>query len=286
MITQATFYGAATPMQDGDYLEAAKFLNVEPAAIQAVTVVESNGKPFLQDGRPDILFEAHLFGRHTGNRYASKTDPNGKAISATKWDRTLYGAAKAWQYTRLYTAMQYDVEAAVKSTSFGAFQILGQEYKAAGFTTLEDFVRAMANSAGDHLKAFCNYVKTNKIDDELRDKRWTAFARAYNGPAYAQNDYDNKMAREYQKLAASWATKRYEVRDDDNVTDFNSRAIVAAVQAALNATPGMPVSLKCDGWTGPNTDAAIMAYEQSVGLRADGKIDEALLNSLGIALPG
>jgi hypothetical protein len=288
-----SFYGDAIPMQDSDYLLASKQVNIGPAELQAVTLVETNGSPFLPDKRPDILFEAHVFGRHTGHKYNNILDPNGKPISSDHWDRTLYGHSGAWQYTRLLTAMGCDPVAAVMSASFGAFQILGEEYADAGFANVEDFVAAMAHSAGDHLKAFCSYIQKRKIDGYLRTDDWKDFARAYNGPGYAANNYDNKMAVSYRKLVAKWASLRSSesaasVSADDTVPSqryFADRATVASVQAALQVLPGQPLIIKTDGIAGPVTTNAIIAYETKAGLSPTGKVDSLLLDSLGIALP-
>lgn len=287
MLDQNSFYGQAIPMQDEDYLRAAELTGLEPAVIQTVAMVETNGSPFLPDKRPDILFEAHLFGRHTNHRYRDVVDPNGRAISSKSWDRSLYGKAGAWQYVRLYTAMKCDPEAAVKSASFGAFQILGQEAKEIGYDSLEDFVNDMAYSAGKHLEAFCRYIKVNHLVDELRDHDWTRFARQYNGPGYAANHYDTKMADKYHSMVAVWASKVQQVRanqptgpENDYDTD---RHIVAAVQAALNALNGDSVpSLKVDGWYGPKTHNAIVRFEQEMGYEGTGIVDDTLLANLGL----
>jgi hypothetical protein len=34
----------------------------------------------------------------------------------------------------------------------------------------------------------------------LRDKDWAGFARRYNGPAYAENKYDEKLSAAYEKF--------------------------------------------------------------------------------------
>ena len=57
--------------------------------------------------------------------------------------------------------------------------------------------------AAAHLDAFVNFIKANKLDGTLRAKNWAAFARGYNGPGYAQNAYDKKMAEAY----ARWKTR-------------------------------------------------------------------------------
>jgi N-acetylmuramidase len=48
-------------LTDADFARAAKELNVEVAAIHAVAEVEAAGAGFLPDGRPAILYEAHIF---------------------------------------------------------------------------------------------------------------------------------------------------------------------------------------------------------------------------------
>ena len=57
--------------------------------------------------------------------------------------------------------------------------------------------------ASMHLDAFVNFIKTKKLDSVLRAKNWAAFARRYNGPGYAQNAYDKKMASAYAKWKAT-----------------------------------------------------------------------------------
>jgi hypothetical protein len=42
----------------------------------------------------------------------------------------------------------------------------------------------------------------NRLDGALRARNWPSFARGYNGPAYAQNAYDKKMAAAYARWKA------------------------------------------------------------------------------------
>ena len=51
----------STTLTAADFARAAKNLNVEIAAIRAVAEVEAAGAGFLPDGRPAILYEAHIF---------------------------------------------------------------------------------------------------------------------------------------------------------------------------------------------------------------------------------
>jgi hypothetical protein len=189
-----------TTLTDADFARAAKELNVEVAAIRAVAEVEASGSGFLPDGRPAILYEAHIFHKHSKGAHAAAKDRRGVKLSSPKWDRSLYGAAGAAQHDRLEDAARLNFDAAHKSASWGAFQILGENHIAAGHPTIQSFVEAMRSGAPAHLDAFVSFIKANKLDGALRSKNWAAFARGYNGPGYAANKYDVKMAQAYAKF--------------------------------------------------------------------------------------
>lgn len=193
----------SSTLTNDDFVRAAKALNVEVAAIRAVAEVEAAGAGFLADGRPAILYEAHIFHKHTKGAHAKAVDRKGKKLSSAKWDRSLYGATGANQHNRLEDAAKLDDGAAKKACSWGTFQILGENYRAAGCSTIDEFVDKMRSSAGAHLDAFVSFIKANKLDGALRAKNWAAFARGYNGPGYAANKYDQKMAAAY----ARWRQK-------------------------------------------------------------------------------
>ena len=116
------------------------------------------------------------------------------------WNRSLYkGGAREWD--RINEAIALDRGAALQSASWGLFQIMGANYKACGFTSVDDFVAAMEKSEGDQLKAFVGFIRTNKLDGYLRSLNWAAFAKGYNGPGYAKNQYDAKLAAAYKKFS-------------------------------------------------------------------------------------
>ena len=188
-----------------DFARAAKALNVEEAAVRAVAEVEAAGQGFIYDGRPAILYEAHIFHKETSGKHAGAKDRRGVKLSSPAWDRSLYGATGAAQHNRYEDARKLDPDAANKACSWGLFQILGQNYKQCGFDDSQAFVDAMwTGGAGAHLDAFVAFVKANNLDGALRAKNWAAFARGYNGPSYAVNKYDVKMASAY----ARWKAKR------------------------------------------------------------------------------
>ena len=177
---------------------AAQSLGVEPAVVRAVAEVESRGSGFLPDGRPVILFEGHQFSKRTGGVY----DPTYPTISYPRWTKAHYlGGAR--EYERFDIASHLNELAAMQSTSWGAFQIMGFNSAACGFDSVRQFVEAMRESADRHLLAFVEFVKSNGLAGHLRRMAWADFARAYNGAGYAANRYDEKLAAAYAKHAAS-----------------------------------------------------------------------------------
>ena len=174
---------------DADFARAAKELGVEAAAIRAVAEVEAAGAGFLPDGRPAVLYEAHIFHKHTKGKHAGAKDRRGVALSSPSWNKALYGATGAAQHARYEDARKLDPDAA---------------NKACGFDTSQAFVDAMwTGGAAAHLDAFVAFIKADpKLHNALRAKQWAAFARIYNGPGYAANAYDQKMANAYARWKA------------------------------------------------------------------------------------
>jgi hypothetical protein len=76
---------------------------------------------------------------------------------------------------------------------------MGFNYKLCDFPDVETFYQAMCKSEGRQLRAFLSFIKSKGLDDELREKRWAAFAYQYNGSGYKANRYDDKLAAMYRK---------------------------------------------------------------------------------------
>jgi hypothetical protein len=182
-----------------DFERAAKALGCDVPTVRAVAEVEAAGKGFLPDGRPQILYEAHVFHRLTNGRHAAEKDRRGAALSVPKWDKSLYGRGGAAQHERLEDAASHDWDAAHKAASWGMFQILGSNYGVVGYPSIQSFVDAMHWGAGAHLDAFVAFVKSNKLDVALRNHDWETFARRYNGTGYVANQYDTKLEQAWKK---------------------------------------------------------------------------------------
>lgn len=193
-----------TNLAETDYQAAAKNLKCDVASIKAVAEVESSGDGFLSDGRVKILFEGHQFYRFTKGAFA-QSNPT---ICYQKWTTQFYtkGANAdirgAGELARLAQAMALNNTAALLSASYGKFQIMGFNFAICGFVKVDDFYEAMQVSEGEQLNAFCNYIKGNTLDDELRSHNWAELAKRYNGPEYKKNAYDTKLAKAFAKYSA------------------------------------------------------------------------------------
>jgi len=158
-----------------DFDRAAMLLDCEPAALKAVQKVETGGKGgFLHSGRPTILFEGHIFWQQLRTRGIDpqRFTSGNEDILYPKWTKTHYKGGEA-EYERLLRARHVNEEAANASASWGMFQIMGFNHAACGEPSVASFVQK---------------------------KDWKAFARLYNGPAYAQNRYDEKLSTAYSSF--------------------------------------------------------------------------------------
>jgi len=183
-------------LTEKDFINAAKEIGCEVAVIKAVAEVESNGSGFNADGTPKTLFEGHWFHKFTNGDYSNIWKY--RAISYRRWTRIFYGTQKR-EKQRLALAVSLDRSAALKSCSWGKFQIMGFNYDKCGFASIQDFVNAMYKSEGEQLKAFVQFIKNRRLDDELREKDFARFAYFYNGSGYWKNKYDQKMWNAYYK---------------------------------------------------------------------------------------
>jgi len=183
-------------LTEQDFIEAAKILCCEVAAIKAVAEVESGPRGgFCEDDFPVTLFEGHIFYRYTQGIFAL----NHPTICYPCWTTKFYG--KTWQAERkrLDDAVKLDRRAALMSASWGRFQIMGFNFPVCNCTHIQQFVNLMCKSEAMQLDLFCQYIIHEYLDDELRERRWDDFARRYNGPAYQKHDYAGKLERAYKR---------------------------------------------------------------------------------------
>lgn len=186
---------------EADYKRVATLLKVETAVVKAVAEVESGGRGgFLPDGRVVILFEGHIFWQQLqqrGIKPEAYTAGN-ESVLYPSWTRQYYRGGAA-EYERLDQAIHIHKEAALSSASWGMFQIMGFNAGLCGYPSVEAFVKDMSRSETIQLRAFARFILSRHLAEHLRHFDWPAFARAYNGPAYARNRYSTRLAAAYRK---------------------------------------------------------------------------------------
>ena len=188
-----------------DFQAAAERLGVSVPAVKAVATVESNGGGFLPDGRVKVQYEPHVMYRQLASNF-----------DRARADKELVAhpdlvAKKAGSYQSLdkedkdmnRAAQLIDRTSALESASWGAFQIMGYHWKTLQYTTLQGFINDQYTAAGQ-LETFVRFIQADpSLLKALRGKDWAAFARIYNGPNYAANKYDTKLAAAFKQYGGA-----------------------------------------------------------------------------------
>lgn len=195
-------------LTDARIAEIARENGIHPAALLAVKLVESGTKSgFLDSGRPQILFEGHVFYKYLKANVKSLNMtqlcaqyPN---IVYPKWDKSKYlGGEKEW--TRLEQARQINQKYANYAASWGMFQVMGFNYKKCGCQSVNEFVKCMSSSQEQQLMLTLNFLKSSGLIAPLQKRQWATFARGYNGAGYAQNKYHLKLQAAYNNYLKSF----------------------------------------------------------------------------------
>lgn len=185
---------------DADYNNFACLLGVEPATLKAVVEVETGGRSgFLSNGRPQILFEGHIFwtmlksaGKNPNNYTSGNED-----ILYPKWTKSKYkGGVK--EYDRLEKAIKIDEECALKSASWGLFQIMGMNYARTGCSSVKEMVDKMHESEYMQLVLGIEFIKQANLVSYLKTKNWAGFALRYNGSGQVQL-YSSRLQSAYKR---------------------------------------------------------------------------------------
>lgn len=168
-------------------------LGISPELVQTVARVESQGDLSA------FLFEPHVFSRLTNHKYDA-THPD---VSYPNWDRTKYPSRKENRLIQLGKAIRLEPLKAYEAASWGIFQIMGFNYKDAGYTSALSMSQDLQSSVVANINAFGNMLRKMGLIDTLRNKEWEKFARVYNGPGFKLNNYHIKMQNEYERIINS-----------------------------------------------------------------------------------
>ena len=195
-------------LTDARIAEIARENGIHPAALLAVKLIESGTKSgFLDSGKPQILFEGHVFYKYLKANVKSldmnKLCAQYPNIVYPKWDKSKYfGGEKEW--TRLEQARKINLKYANYAASWGMFQVMGFNYKTCGCKSIDEFVEKMCTSQEHQLLLTLNFLKNSNLIVPLQKRQWATFAKGYNGPGFAQNKYHIKLQAAYNNYLKSF----------------------------------------------------------------------------------
>jgi hypothetical protein len=249
------FTGAGAPISTAGFFSASAELGNDRAALWALLAVETKGFGFLPDRRPKILFERHIFHKRTGGRFSADQP----AISNGGAGGYIGGAA---EYDRLARAMLLDRDAALESASWGLGQIMGFNAPLLGFPSASAMVSKFGDSEDAQLDGVVRFIRANPaLARAFRMGDWPRVAFFYNGPSYARNQYDRKLAAAH----AAFGAKEPDIE-------------VRAAQARLVYLGFDPRGV--DGLFGEATRAALRAFLRDRKLEGDGRLTPQLRQAL------
>ena len=185
------------------YENAARMIGCDLNAVKAVSIVESGDSDgWLDKSRVVILFEGQIFWNELQKAGINpvKYEKSYSDVLYRTWTTKYYKGGIA-EYGRLEKAERINRSAALKSASYGAFQILGRNYGECMCGNVDEFIRKMHTSSDDQLMLFINYIRYNKMSSYLKNHQWASFAYCYNGKDYQKNHYDQKLSEAYRKLS-------------------------------------------------------------------------------------
>lgn len=276
------FVGTALPLTQDQLSQAAADLNVPLDSLVAVLKVETGwskpGDGFLPSKRPKILFEPHVFSRYSNHQF----DAQYPTLSYPQWRPNGYGAGGEAQYVRLAAALGLDSRASLLACSWGLGQLMGFNYQACGFSSPQNMVAAMCVSEVDQLRAMVKLLDSFGLTDELREQRWTDFAKRYNGAGYAANSYDVKLAAAFAVgvRAVKWGDLPVTSAADPAADERHRKAgeIIIRIQVGMNLWGRGPLAV--DGVMGEKTGQAIARFKSEYGMSPYDSL-EAVATALG-----
>lgn len=190
----------------------AKQFYLEPALVKAVVDVEAAGNGFFTDWngkqRIKIQFEPHVFVRQL-KKYGIKA----RRIRIGKYHLIYINKLfvlmnkvdnQREEYKAFNKAFRIQPVAAMLSTSWGLGQVMGFNYKVAGYTSVGEMITEFRKSELQQLRGMMGFIKNTRLQgvrliEYLRQHNFERFAYGYNGKYYKRYNYDTRIEKAYKK---------------------------------------------------------------------------------------
>ncbi|MDZ5433234.1 N-acetylmuramidase domain-containing protein [Pseudomonas fluorescens] len=186
-------------------------LGIEKEVLRAIAVAETGDKLPFREYKPGerhalILYERHYMRRLLLNDGMTLPEVNALSDMEPKIVHTYeagysYGSLDE-QYSRFKRAGEINWTAAIKSCSWGKFQVMGEYYRHL-YSSAEELETAQNYCALQHLQYFKVFlIKEKNLIEPMKNKNWTRIAQKYNG--MSQIGYNIKIRSAYENLKQNW----------------------------------------------------------------------------------
>ena len=270
---------------------AAAAIGLDAAALLAVAEVESAGQAFVMvHGRrePLIRFEGHYFDRRLSGDALTRARALG--LSSPAAGAVANPPTQEGRWALLGRAAKIDAAAAYESVSWGLGQVMGAHWRALGYDSVGSLVADARSGVEGQARLMARFIDLSGLTQALRRHDWKAFAHGYNGPAYAANAYDRKMASAYRRYAGSDEPARAP-HDDANEAPQTLPLLMRgttgpAVTELQERLAALGYPLDADGIFGQATAHAVTGFQTAHGLPADGIVGPVTAKALADASKG
>jgi hypothetical protein len=186
----------------------ASFSILDAKVMEAILQVESGKRATGPDGRLLIRFEAHVFGIALGND--ALWAKHFRTDTPRRWEGQMWRRNEFSQWLPIHTGNQADEwaalefastlhrDAALRATSMGVGQVLGDNYRRIGYTSSEAMFQAFGRGLPAQLVGVVNYILSDTaLVAAVNARDWRTIAAKYNGPGnvdYAAPKYQAAYA--------------------------------------------------------------------------------------------
>ena len=188
------------------YRKVAAVYQVDPRILMAIAEVEAPDGGFLPDGRLRILLERHILWHRLKDQRGidplplhrdcpdlcdlQATPAGGYGSFAGQWERV--GRVLSWASAHDGERFESYKKATYEACSWGRFQLLGENYKAAGYADVYTLKHQFEAGEQIQLEAALRFMVHDGMLQLVRDRDFTGLARRYNGPGKVA-DYAGKL---------------------------------------------------------------------------------------------
>ena len=192
-----------------DITQIASACGLDFPRLMAFISVESGGHGFDPvTGKIIIQFEPSWMSKYLtkfkiAHKFYRITDAQGNRdyvieVGDKKISNGVEGQKSEW--ISFNTAFSIHPKSALLSTSIGLMQVMGFNYAACGYPSVDAMWDSFKKGDYQQILGGATFIKNNiTLYNALRNKNWKLVAYYYNGPNYAINNYDKKLAAAYLK---------------------------------------------------------------------------------------